>query len=274
MGNQQVVTTDQTTNQQEGIGPEVWTKYIPEDLRDKGYWEPVKNADLSTVLKNYGHAQEKLGKTVFSIPDNPDDAESWSKIYDKLGRPKSPDDYKYELPKIDGQEWNQETIKDFNRVAHKIGLTNKQAQEFMKWLGSDLNAKLKAHTEAKLQEAATTEAKLKREFGKDYDARIALAKRAGALYFGQESVETWFDAMPEPVIRGLMKLGEQLAEDKVFGTNPPEMQGITTKEEALRRIAEIGSDRNHPYWSRDRNDPRYKAAVEEMAQLHHIAYGT
>lgn len=252
------------------IGPDTWTKYIPQDLKDKGYWEPVKTANLDTVLKNYGHAQERLGRSV-TVPDNPSDAEGWSKVYGKLGRPETPDGYKYELPQVEGINWDNQKVKEFHKAAHEMGLTNTQVEHFAKWVANDVKATLDDHVEKGMRKAAETEAFLKREYGPNYEMNIGIAKRASNMFFGNEATEELFATMPEPIVKGLVKLGQQLNEDKAFGSNPPEMHGVVSKEAAIKKIGEIMGDRKHPYWGNPA-DPNTKAALQEVEDLHKIAY--
>lgn len=246
-----------------------WRTHIPQDMRDKGYWQPLKDADLSTVLKNYGHAQERLGRSI-TLPASEDDAEGWNKIYDKF-RPESPDKYDVSPPEFEGFTWDNKALDGFKKAAHESGLSNKQVKNIMDWFSQDLQQKVETSKQRGFEEVALTETKLKKEYGQDYDMNVALAKRASNVYFGNETTEAWFDVMPEPIVRGLVKLGKQLAEDKVFGTNPPEMRGVTSKDQAKKKIAEIMSDRKHPYWSlQDTQEKRN--ALQEVHDLHMIAY--
>jgi len=250
-----------------GLTPVEWRQHIPEEMRDKGYWKPVEQADLSTVLKNYGHAQERLGRSITL----PEEGEDRSAVYEKLGRPKTPAEYDVKAPEHDGIGWGDDSFEAFKSLAHEKGLTQDQVSGLVDWFKTDLSKKVETAAETGYEQAAVVETKLKKEFGANYDMEAALAKRVGNLYFGPEATEAWFDTMPEPVVRGLMKLGKQMAEDKVFGTNPPELNGITSKEQALKRIAEIGGDRKHAYWSHS-NTPAKQEAVKEMESLHVIAY--
>ena len=252
-------------------GANAWREFIPSDMKDKGYWEPVKNADLSTVLKNYGNAQERLGRSI-TVPANLEDHHEVAKVMDKLGRPKEAKDYDFKLPDVPGQEWDTAALDNFKSLAHEYGLSKAQAKGVIDWFGTDVQTRTEAQTEAGLTQIATVEAKLKRELGENHDMKLALAKRAGNLYFGTEATEAWFDTMPEQVVKGLIKLGSQLAEDKVFGHNLPEMNGVVSKDDARRKIAEIGGNREHAFWSKHSNDAAHLAAVKEWESLHQIAY--
>jgi hypothetical protein len=260
-------TSDESNVNQEVVD---WKSHIPADLQDKGYWKPLENADLSTVLKTLGHAQEQIGKKSL-IPDEHTPKEEAEEFFRKLGKPESPDNYELTEPDVKGYKWGDESFKSFKHAIHEANLSQKQAEAIVDWYKKDLTTKVDSAEEQGLDAAATTEAKLKRELGQDYEMNMALAKRASNLYYGNDTTEAWFDTLPEPVIRGLLKLGNQLAEDKVLGKHPPELNGVTSKEKALARIAEITADRSGAYWSRTETAEK-KAAMDEMNALHQIAF--
>lgn len=258
-----------TPNQPEAISAETWRQHIPADLKDKGYWKPVETADLGTVLKNYGHAQERLGKSIV-IPEE-GDAENWGKLHGKLGRPEKPDGYTYKLPTIDGVDWDKNALAELNTKAHEAGITDKQLGVIMDWYSNGLKKHVEGTLDKAHTKAAETEVKLKKEYAENYEANIAFAKRAARLYFGEEYVTDVFSHMDESTVKGLVKLGKQLAEDKAFGNNPPELQGVTSKEKAQEEINKVMSDRKHPYWGNE-HDPATREAVKRMGQLHSIAF--
>ena len=259
-----------TTDTSSDVTPKVaWQDHIPADLKDKPYWGALKDGDLSTVLQSYGHAQERLGKSI-TLPESAEDVEGWAKVSEKL-RPASPDQYTIELPEVEGAQWDKEQFEWFRKVAFDNGL---RADQFANVVKAFTDSRSKAYKDAVnqgLERSAVTQVKLQKELGPNYEMQLALAQRAGNLYFGQEVTESIVANMNEPAIRGLMKLGKQLMEDGVFGANPPESNGITSKEAALKRIAQIGSDRTGPYWSRQETEAK-RAAVKEMEDLHKIAF--
>jgi hypothetical protein len=252
------------------VNSDNWRDYIPEDLKDKGYWKPLANADLTTVLKTLGHSQERLGKSI-TLPGDDAKPEDFHDIYTKLGKPASKDEYKVEEPSVEGYNWGEESFNAFKEAAFNANMTQEQTAAVVDWFRDDLKSKVGEAQDKGLETTAIVETKLKKEYGPDYDMSIALAKRASHLYYGPDATEAWFDTMPEPVIRGMVKLGKQMAEDKVFGNSPPEMNGVTSKEAAIKRIADIGGDRSHPYWQ-TQESPAKEAAIKEMADLHTIAF--
>jgi hypothetical protein len=247
-------------------------EHIPADLKDKAYWEPVKGQPLSTVLKNYGHAQERLGKTIV-FPDKEDDVEGWNKVYTRLGRPESPDKYTYDLPKAEGIQWKKDGFDAYNRTAHSAGLSNRQAAAIAQWFTNDVVASAKAQTDAKLNQERGVRDKLSKEYGTNYDTHVNFAKRALEKYVGADAapkvLETF--AGDEGVLRGLLKLGKDLAEDGVFGKNPYRDAGGDSPAEAQKRVNTILGDRSHAYWGNP-SDSKTQEAYREVENLFKLAY--
>lgn len=248
-----------------------WSAHIPTELKDKGYWEPVKDQPLATVLKNYGHAQERMGKSIV-IPDK-EDKDGWSKIYNKLGRPESPDKYQYELPQKEGLKWDEETFKSFTTVMHQLGASNDQVKGVVDWFTKDIITKNDSYFEQSKAKAEDVTTKLKKELGSGYDSSMALARRAAETYLGAEAGKDYVDRniTNESVVRGFIKLGKDLAEDGAFGKKPQELEGVISREAATQKILQIMSNRSHPYWGNPGN-PETQAALAEMEDLHKIAY--
>ena len=255
----------------EPIGFDKWSTQIPTELKDKGYWEPVKDQPLSTVLKNYGHAQERMGKSIV-VPE-PADKEAWSKVFSKLGRPDDPTGYDYNLPEHKTIKWNPDMFKELNTTMHNLGATKEQVKGLVEWFTKDVITKQDAAQDAALAAADAAQAKFKKEFGTNFEANMAFGRRAAEMYFGPEFGKEFLDANmnDERIVRGMVKLGMQLAEDGAFGKKPVEYEGAISKEAAKTKINEVMSNRAHPYWSTTDSDAR-KAAYAEMENLHKIAF--
>ncbi len=84
---------------------------------DGGYKNLLNS--YKSLEKLRGVPEDKLIK----IPDNADN-ENWNKVYDRLGRPESPDKYDFTPPK--DANIDSETLGWFNQKAHSLGLNKKQ----------------------------------------------------------------------------------------------------------------------------------------------------
>ena len=249
-----------------------WSTHIPTELKDKGYWEPVKDQPLATVLKNYGHAQERMGKSIV-LPDKPDDKDGWSKVFDKIGRPAKPEDYEYTLPEAKDVAWDKGMFTELNKVMHGLGATKDQVKGLVEWFTKDLVTKTEAANGEAKEKAEKVLASIKKDFGSQADVTLAFARRAAELYLGADVGKDFIDRnmADEKLVRGFVKLGKDLAEDGAFGKKPPELEGAISREAAVMQINEIMSNRAHPYWSTT-NSPDQQAALKKVEELHKIAY--
>jgi len=122
-------------------------------------------------------------------------AAQMSRVYNKLGRPETPEGYKLELPEglPDALKPSEESTKEFFAWAHKQGLTQGQAQAIANLQAEKLINGLEEATAA--QETATANAKaekaakqekalgaLKAEWGDDYEHKMQCAEKAYDVY--------------------------------------------------------------------------------------------
>lgn len=248
-----------------------WSAHIPADMKEKGFWGNVKDQPLEVVLKNYGEAQTRLGKSIV-LPEK-EDKDGWNAVWGKLGRPESPDKYDYKLPEHEQLKWDPDTFKSFAAKAHELGAPNQVVSGLIDWFTKDVIAKNDNYANQFKETLAQTEGALKKEYGSNYDANIAFARRAAEMYLGADAGKDYVDKhMHEPaVVKGFVKLGLQLAEDGIFGKKPMEREGAISREAASKKIMEIMSDRSHAYWGNP-GDAKTKDAQLEMENLHKIAY--
>ena len=103
----------------------------------------------------------------------------WNKVYEKLGRPKSADEYKFNLP--EDKTVDEAALKTFAEQAHKLGLLPGQADGVVKFYNDMIGAELaEANSIAEAaRNKATTE--LKTEWGQAYDQKIAAANQCSCI---------------------------------------------------------------------------------------------
>ena len=270
-GNQGQSQEGSTIQQGTGLQAVEWDKHIPQEMAQEKYWEPLKGKPLGDVLKGYGEAQKKFGSAVW-IPKEDAKPEEWQKFYQKLGTPEKPEGYQFKRPALgENAAWDGELEKEFLTLAHSTGMNSKQVQTLM-----DFQARM---VEKQLQGLATqrdaTKVALKKEWGADFERKLALAGRAKAFLqeragIKDEEANAFFDgqgAGDNPVILKIFhQLGEIFAEDGwVKGDGIPG----SGKQAALEKIAAIQGDKTHPFWN---DGPGHKEALKEWEQLHKQAY--
>lgn len=141
-------------------------------ITNKGWQSPTD------MLTSYRNLEKFAGgsKSLVELP--PDDAppEKVAEFYDRLGRPKTPQDYGIAPPEGGDKalaEW-------FTKTAHDHGLSAKQAKGlFDQWqtmTGSRMQEMEAAQREVSEQGIAS----LKKEWGQQYEAQITAGRRAAS----------------------------------------------------------------------------------------------
>jgi len=89
----------------------------------KGWDDPNK------VIQSYDELEKKLGSSL-KLPGEDATDEDWNKLYDRLGRPKAAEDYKFKVsPDLpEDFPYDGDSAKAFASWAHEAGLNQRQAQ--------------------------------------------------------------------------------------------------------------------------------------------------
>ena len=219
---------------------------------------------MEDFVKSYLSAQRLVGANKVAIPNKMATDDDWQEVFDKLGRPKTPEDYKYDFKE---GEIDQAELKNFNETAHRLGLLPKQAERLIKFY-QEMNsegeqAKLVA-AEAKQVEV---EALLKKDFGPEYSKRLDQAKKLaidtlGSDILNQTILKNGSRLGDNPdVIKAFSMLADKLSEDEIIKGDGT---GYMTASELEKEISELTED-GSPYWSKAH--PNHKKAVEQVLKL-------
>ena len=262
-GNQ---NTDDTTE------PVAWKQHIPEDLKDRGYWEKYPN-DIGGMLKLHAETIKSHDQRI-PLPQTPDDPK-WADVHKALGRPDAHTDYKYDLPEIKGVEWQKESVTGFQEASHNLGLNQKQYEGVMKFYTDSIGSQVTSSLNNSAQQAAATKIKLETEWGGNFGFNVELAKKAANHLFGDGGMDFVDKAYGnnEGVIKGLAKLGSELNEDGLFGGDVNARLGGVSVEDAQVEMKAIMNDKTNPlyehYWGQSANQEHNAAVsrVNELAQI-------
>lgn len=139
-------------------------------IQNKGWTDdPMKAVEAYKNLEKFhGVSEDKLIKL-------PKDGEPLDPVYDRLGRPESPDKYEINLP--DGTQIDESYVNGAKELAYKIGLNNEQMQALAEYQAT---FEAQAMQEMQKQTAAQQEADLKaleKEWGKAFEERAELGRR-------------------------------------------------------------------------------------------------
>ena len=235
--------------------------HIPAELAGEKVWESVP--DFPTLAKNYVD-MSKYTVGAIKLPGADAPPSEWGKVYDKLGRPASPDKYAFQAP--EGMEFNQPALDRAKAVAHEAGLTQKQYEAML----GVFSETAQGNFQQLAQQGEQVVNELKAELGGSFETKLGYAQRVIQNYFGEE---VYNELKKSPVgnnkkfIQGLMKLGEEMAEDGVLpggsGVSPSQ-----TREGALAQANILMADSAYT----NRKDPRHNQVVAEVERLFGIAY--
>ena len=257
-------TTTLSTDQSQAEVPKVdFKSLIPEAYKEEKALQNFQ--DMDGFVKSYLHSQKLVGSDKIPIPNKYATDEDWNAVYEKLGKPSSPDGYEYNLPKE--AKLDENSLKAFSTEAHKLGLLPKQAQGIIKYYNDLAGA---SETEANNQaEAARTEAEknLRKEFGSTFNDRITAAKKLATSTLGNEFLNNTLlqDGSKlgdnPTVVKAFADLAAQMSEDNIIKGDAP---AYMSEKEINRQIASLQQP-GSAYW--DKKHPSHADVVEEVQGL-------
>jgi len=257
-----------------GEAPPAAIGWLPNaDAETVGYVQNKKWADPGALLSSYKNLETLVGVPADQIVRVPKDdtPEAWNGVYERLGRPKTADDYDIPVPEVNGDPDFAKTAKTW---FHEAGLNSKQA----KALAEKFNAHM-AGSQTKMDEAGqlkfqTDELDLKKEWGAALDQNTQVAKlAAGKFGVPPDQVDALQKVMGYKATMQLFhKIGVGLGEDKFVagaGDGASGFAGALTPGQATARIKELNSD---PAWSTSYLNGD-KVKLEQMRNLQRMANG-
>lgn len=150
---------------------------IPEELRGHPSISPIK--DVENLARSYVNAQRLIGADKIPLPANPTE-EDLDRVYSRLGRPDSPDNYDIAA---DGNIVTEEVASSYKDIAHKLRLTPEQASGVLDYYKSVVENTGVANMQQVEQQREQSEAALRQEWGSNYDGIVQKAA-ATAQEFG------------------------------------------------------------------------------------------
>ena len=247
-----------------------WKEAIPEDLRN----DPniSKFTELESLAKSYINATRMIGQDKVAVPNNNSTDDQWNEVYDKLGRPESPDKYQLDI-KSEAVPLDEGAIKSFAENAHKLGLNNKQAQGILEYYKNSMEGSLQQNQVDMETAQAQAEQELRKEWGGNYEANI---KKAGAVAKANMDANILDMQLKDgtrlgdhpSIIKGFANIANLLSEDKLVSTESESVsQGIDYSAE----ISKIVNDRDGPYWNK--GHPDHDKVVQQVFNLRTMMNG-
>ena len=241
-----------------------WKEAIPEDLRN----DPniSKFTELEALAKSYVNATRMIGQDKVAVPNNNSTEDQWNEVYDKLGRPESPDKYKLEV-KSDVVPLDESAIKSFAENAHQLGLNNKQAQGILEFYKNSMEGSAQQNQIDMETAQANAEQELRKEWGGNYEANI---KKAGAVAKANMDANILDMQLKDgtrlgdhpAIIKGFANIANLMSEDKLVST---ESENVSQAIDYSAEISKIVNDRDGPYWNKAH--PDHDKVVQQVFNL-------
>ena len=239
-----------------------WKASLSNELRADKSLENIK--DIESLAKSYVHAQKMVGADKIPVPNKYATEKDWDAVYEKLGRPKTSDGYKFDLPQ--DKQVDEVSLKEFSTQAHKLGLLPGQAQGMVKFY-NEMTAKSLQDADSKALAARENSTKeLKQEWGQAFDQKVSqaatLAKSVGATELLNANLADGTKLGDHPVmIKAFAELASKMGEDSIVQASGPTYLTPSQIDKQIGELTQTGS----AYW--DKNHPNHSDAVQEVLAL-------
>ena len=248
--------------------PQNWLESVPEEMRHEPSLKTVHS--FEGLVKSFVHAQKAIGHQKVAVPGKDASASEWGEVFQKLGRPESPDGYEIKAP--EGFELDKEFLGGFKKKAHEAGMLPRQVEEVFSWYAEHEKSKASLSAQKLQEKQQSWEGELKKEFGDAFDQEMG--RVAGFLKeFGGEEVFASIDeaglGSDPKFIKTMHKIAKEFGAEAPIHSGSGSRSGAMTPQEAKIRINEIMSDRSGPYFNK--SNPRHGDAVNEMQKLFKLA---
>ena len=260
---QEAIVSDQSQPQEQQVD---FQSLIPEDYKEEKSLQNFSN--MNDFVKSYLHSQKLVGADKIPVPNKLATDEDWNAVYERLGRPETPDGYKYDLPKETKLE--DSTLKAFSEEAHKLGLLPKQAQGIINYYNSIAEQSEQASEVNEEAARASAEAELRKEYGPAYDLKIAQARNLATNTLGSDFLRNTKLAdgsvlgnHPQ-VVRAFADLASKMSEDSMVQGETPSVMTVKEIDSEIESLTQPGS----AYW--DKTHINHRKAVSEVQRLYEL----
>lgn len=243
----------------------------PEPVKE--FIEKKKATNIGDVLKSYSELESYKGVPAdrfLVVPDKPDDVEGWNKIHERLGRPKTADEYKDTFTAGD-IPLDKELISKFRKYAHQKGMNNEAYNSTIQFQIDAITESMKIDAANKEKEVLENEANkkiavdnLKKKYNVKTDEQLQQLILKGKKVAEDTKLLSVFEKYKlmdnEEVISAMIDFS-----NKVTPSAIPAKTNETTKTKE-ERIKEIMNDKAFT----DNMNPNHQAIMDEFVKLHGI----
>ncbi len=251
-----------------------WSAHVPKG--SEKVFESYKGKPIGDVLKSFADAQSLIGGSI-RLPKadaSPEDkAKALGDIYNKLGRPESPEKYELgELPSLpENVKWDDAKLNGIKSELHKMGLTTDQAKAVLSLHAKELgqfvpdNTKVAAESKQALLEHYGNEAM----FSRNLNFAQKTVKEYGDADFVKWLDESGMGNNPN-FIKYNAKIGRELIEHGAVDA-ASELDAMTAAD-AQAAINKTQNDKSDLYWAKP-GTPGKAERVKEVSDWYKIVAG-
>ena len=241
-----------------------WKEAISEEFRTNPNIE--KFTEIDALAKSYINATQMIGQDKVAVPNKNSTEDQWNEVYDKLGRPESADKYQLDV-KSDVAPIDDGAIKQFAENAHKLGLSNTQAQGVLEFYKNSMEGTAQQNQVNTETAQVQAEQQLRQEWGREFENNV---KKAGALAKANLNTDILDLELkngmrvgdhPE-LIKGFAKIASMMSEDKIVSSENESADKSTDLES---EIATITNNTDGPYWNK--GHPDHDKVVQQVYTL-------
>lgn len=263
----------------EELSPEVettetssWTEGLSEE--HAGFVETKGWSGPSDILDSYRNLEKLTGNPDQNVKiPGEDDADGWSELHKKLGRPDEASEYKLgiEAP----TEMDAQFQSGFTEKAFELGLTQKQVEGLAGWYQGTFQEMMGSQN-AERQETSQVEMKqLEAEWGNAYQQNIGQAQQAvRTLGIQAEELNQIENALGTLRMMKLFhSVGTRTAEGELVGAGDNISGFGVSPAGAKSRMESLKADKEFMEAYLNSRNPGHSAAVNRMFDLQKIASG-
>lgn len=247
---------------------------LPEEYQSNTAFKNFKSVE--DLARSYASASKMLGMdkaTLLKLP-NEDTPEAWGEVYNKIGRPDTPEGYDIsDFKDVEGID--KDALSEFAKMAHENGITQKGFKSAVGYYLSEQAKLQEAFKEQTDKQIAEWQDAVKKEFGQAYDEKLSLAKKAvenSGIEGLKEAISDNWQVFEHPaIIKMLAAFGQSISEDSGLQTRGSVGSGKLTPAEARMRIAEIQNSPEYLKLMKDNGNPLKEAKLKELSALYEQA---
>lgn len=237
-------------------------KEYPQYANNKNF---TKYNNVKDFMAGHESLVSHLGNSI-SIPNETSTQDDWNSFYDKLGRPASPADYKFEDKLPEGLTIDEGLDKSYRTLAHEIGLTGTQAQKLRAFYNSAVEAAYlgnQKEVQTRLAEAHGNNVReIKQMWGGDYQAKTKIAMQTARSVLSQDTLD-YLDATGlgnnAKLVADFYELSKRLQGDNRIIDGDYNYEGPTLESMESEAFKILRT----PNWQ---NDPALKRKYEQLTQ--------